>query len=66
MKVGTFVLIGGSLYTVCTGINVVVNTWAGPFLDAASAAYDTLKNGGTALDAVESGCSACEDKQCDG
>jgi len=46
--------------------NIVVNTWAGPFLDSASSGYRALSDGLSALDAVEIGCSTCEDNQCDG
>jgi hypothetical protein len=44
----------------------VVNTWGGPFMAATQSAYSTLKNGGSSLDAVESGCTTCEVNQCDG
>jgi N4-(beta-N-acetylglucosaminyl)-L-asparaginase len=44
----------------------VVNTWGGPFTAATQSAYSTLENGGTSLDAVESGCTTCEVNQCDG
>ena len=46
-------------------LDIVVNTWSGPFTAAASAAYKRLAAGGSALDAVESGCSSCEENQCD-
>lgn len=39
-------------------IPIVVNTW--PFIIATSAAFQTLKNNGTALDALENGCNQCE------
>mmetsp|Transcript_31002 Transcript_31002/g.44537 ORF Transcript_31002/g.44537 Transcript_31002/m.44537 type:complete len:350 (-) Transcript_31002:71-1120(-) len=60
------------LFTLLTKIrwsesaNIVINTWAGPFLDAASSGYRALSDGLSALDAVEIGCSTCEDDQCDG
>lgn len=46
---------------------IVVSTWAGAgsFSDAATAALQALQAGGTALDAVVAGCSACERLQCD-
>ena len=52
---------------------IVVHTW--PFLQATDAAWNILRNteegggdggGGTALEAVEAGASACERYQCDG
>jgi N4-(beta-N-acetylglucosaminyl)-L-asparaginase len=43
---------------------VVINTW--PFIEATEEAMDSLKSGGTYLDAVEKGCSKCETLQCDG
>lgn len=43
---------------------VVINTWN--FLEANKRAWDVLKNGGSALDAIETGCTACEQLQCDG
>uniref|UniRef100_UPI00398F4C70 N(4)-(beta-N-acetylglucosaminyl)-L-asparaginase- like n=1 Tax=Pristiophorus japonicus TaxID=55135 RepID=UPI00398F4C70 len=43
---------------------LVINTW--PFKDAAQRAWSTLQSGGSALDAVEKGCSQCEVEQCDG
>ncbi|XP_048451292.1 N(4)-(Beta-N-acetylglucosaminyl)-L-asparaginase-like [Rhincodon typus] len=45
-------------------IPLVINTW--PFKDATQRAWDTLHSGGSALDAVEKGCSQCEFEQCDG
>lgn len=47
----------------------VINTWGGPFTAATDAAFLALhrSNGSTsALDAVEIGCTTCEDNQCDG
>lgn len=46
---------------------IVVSTWAGAgsFSDAAAAALQVLQAGGSALDAVVEGCSACERLQCD-
>lgn len=43
---------------------LVINTW--PFKNATAAAWSTLQSGGSALDAVESGCARCEMEQCDG
>ncbi|KAJ8688290.1 hypothetical protein QAD02_024085 [Eretmocerus hayati] len=46
-------------------IPVIVTTWK--FRGAAKAAWDTIHTGkGTAIDAIENGCSYCEDAQCDG
>lgn len=42
---------------------IVVNTW--PYADANVAAWDVLKNGGSALDAITAGTSRCEELQCD-
>jgi N4-(beta-N-acetylglucosaminyl)-L-asparaginase len=46
--------------------DIVVNTWSGPFESGAQAAYQAFQNGGNAMDAVEAGCSKCEEDQCDG
>ncbi|PNJ24118.1 N(4)-(beta-N-acetylglucosaminyl)-L-asparaginase [Pongo abelii] len=43
---------------------LVLNTW--PFKNATEAAWRALASGGSALDAVESGCAMCEREQCDG
>eukprot|EP00892_Ulva_mutabilis_P006099 jgi/Ulvmu1/3861/UM018_0080.1 len=43
---------------------VIVNTW--PFLEATSAAWSVVGQGGTAVDAVVEGASTCEVLQCDG
>ncbi|XP_010382370.1 N(4)-(beta-N-acetylglucosaminyl)-L-asparaginase isoform X2 [Rhinopithecus roxellana] len=43
---------------------LVLNTW--PFKNATEAAWRALASGGSALDAVESGCAMCETEQCDG
>ncbi|XP_004614772.2 N(4)-(beta-N-acetylglucosaminyl)-L-asparaginase [Sorex araneus] len=43
---------------------LVLNTW--PFRNATEAAWRTLLSGGSALDAVEKGCTMCEMEQCDG
>lgn len=45
--------------------SIVVNTWSGPFENAAKAGYEVLAAGGSALDAVEVGCTVCEVEQCD-
>ena len=42
---------------------VVVSTW---FPTAVQEAYNLLSQGYSALDAVELGCTLCEDQQCDG
>lgn len=43
---------------------MVVNTW--DVTEATHAAWHVLKKGGAALDAVERGCTACEEAQCRG
>ncbi|XP_049627260.1 N(4)-(beta-N-acetylglucosaminyl)-L-asparaginase [Suncus etruscus] len=43
---------------------LVLNTW--PFRNATEAAWWTLISGGSAVDAVEKGCTQCEKEQCDG
>lgn len=49
------------------GLPFVINTWSGPFTAATDAAYTALTNeSASALDAVEIGCSTCEQNQCDG
>lgn len=46
-------------------IPVVINTW--PFISATQSAWNTIYlKKKSALDAVEEGCSTCEDEQCDG
>ncbi|GIY84509.1 n(4)-(Beta-N-acetylglucosaminyl)-L-asparaginase, partial [Caerostris extrusa] len=47
------------------GVNLqlVINTW--PFTNGTAKAWDVISKGGSALDAVESGCSQCEIEQCD-
>eukprot|EP01098_Paradermamoeba_levis_P000804 TRINITY_DN10929_c0_g1_i1.p1 TRINITY_DN10929_c0_g1~~TRINITY_DN10929_c0_g1_i1.p1 ORF type:complete len:356 (+),score=95.32 TRINITY_DN10929_c0_g1_i1:41-1069(+) len=45
-------------------IPIVVNTW--PFVNATKKAWQVLNQGGSALDAVEAGCTVCEMEQCDG
>ncbi|KAK3376568.1 nucleophile aminohydrolase [Lasiosphaeria ovina] len=48
------------------GLPMVINTWGGPFTAATDAAYlALLKEGTSALDAVETGCATCERNQCD-
>ncbi|KFM67216.1 putative N(4)-(beta-N-acetylglucosaminyl)-L-asparaginase, partial [Stegodyphus mimosarum] len=44
-------------------IPLVINTWG--FKNGTAKAWDVLSSGGSALDAVESGCSQCEIEQCD-
>lgn len=43
---------------------IVINTWN--FTEANSEGWKVLLDGGTALDAVEAGCTLCEELQCDG
>lgn len=46
-------------------IPIVVNTW--PFLNATAKAWETVYvKKRSALDAVEQGCTTCEEEQCDG
>ncbi|XP_043918461.1 N(4)-(beta-N-acetylglucosaminyl)-L-asparaginase [Protopterus annectens] len=42
---------------------LVINTWS--FRSASEAAWKTLQDGGSAVDAVEEGCGQCEKDQCD-
>ena len=42
----------------------VINTW--PFTEATKAAWNELIKGGGSIDAIEVGCSKCEQLQCDG
>lgn len=42
---------------------LVINTWL--FRNATEAAWKTLQDGGSAVDAVEKGCGQCEKDQCD-
>ncbi|CAK1578085.1 unnamed protein product [Parnassius mnemosyne] len=43
---------------------IVITTWN--FVNSTISAWEVLKGGGTALDAIEIGASVCEDQQCDG
>lgn len=43
---------------------IIINTWA--FTSATKAAWKALNSGKSALDALEIGCSTCEEEQCDG
>ncbi|XP_070552984.1 N(4)-(Beta-N-acetylglucosaminyl)-L-asparaginase-like [Ptychodera flava] len=43
---------------------LVINTWQ--FSNATAKAWDVISKDGSALDAVEQGCSVCEVQQCDG
>ncbi|XP_060741649.1 N(4)-(beta-N-acetylglucosaminyl)-L-asparaginase [Tachysurus vachellii] len=43
---------------------LVINTWG--FEKATLTAWRSLQSGSSPLDAVQSGCSACEEDQCDG
>lgn len=42
---------------------VVITTWN--FGNATAKAWDILKANGSAFDAIEQGCSVCEEQQCD-
>lgn len=44
---------------------VIVNTW-GQFSGATKTAFEQLRLGKSRLDAIEKGCSWCEEHQCDG
>lgn len=44
---------------------LVVNTWSGSFTSATDAAFLSLANSSNALDAVQAGCQACQNNQCD-
>jgi N4-(beta-N-acetylglucosaminyl)-L-asparaginase len=50
---------------ISTTKRMVINTWGGPFANATVAAFQALSQGGSALDAIESGCKYCEEHQCD-
>lgn len=61
------------LLLVCTSASpstdfpIIVNTWGGDFTTATDAAFLALtRDGVSALDAVEIGCTTCERNQCDG
>ncbi|KAM7342377.1 putative N(4)-(beta-N-acetylglucosaminyl)-L-asparaginase GG24090 [Cochliomyia hominivorax] len=43
---------------------LVINTWA--FVEANEAAWTSLSEGNSALDALVEGCTTCEEQQCDG
>lgn len=47
-----------------SGVRIVINTW--PVTNSTKAAWSTLLNNGSAVDAVVSGCSQCEAEQCRG
>jgi N4-(beta-N-acetylglucosaminyl)-L-asparaginase len=58
---------GGDVAEVGGAFPVVVSTW--PFREAVRAAWEVVSasdGGGSALDAVVAGCSACEVLRCDG
>lgn len=42
---------------------VVITTWN--FSNATAKAWDVLKANGSAFDAIEQGCTVCEEQQCD-
>ncbi|KEY69482.1 hypothetical protein S7711_02020 [Stachybotrys chartarum IBT 7711] len=49
------------------GFPMAINTWGGAFTAATDAAFLALARGNaSALDAVEVGCTTCEENQCDG
>jgi hypothetical protein len=54
---------GGSSSSVSNLKPIVVNTW---FMNSNQEAYNLVLAGYSALDAVELGCSLCEELQCDG
>lgn len=43
---------------------IIINTWN--FTEANARGWQVLSGGGSALDAVEEGCTVCEELQCDG
>merc|ERR1719187_2467930 len=43
---------------------IIINTWN--FTEANARGWQVLSDGGSALDAVEEGCTVCEELQCDG
>ncbi|KAG9256737.1 aspartylglucosaminidase [Emericellopsis atlantica] len=49
------------------GLPFVINTWSGPFEAATETAYRLLSTNCTpsALDAVQAGCTTCQETQCD-
>ena len=51
------------VHTSRASLPTVITTWQ--FTNATIKAWDILKNNGTAMDAIEQGCSVCEDEQCD-
>ncbi|XP_070264229.1 N(4)-(beta-N-acetylglucosaminyl)-L-asparaginase [Myotis yumanensis] len=57
-------LLGAALARSARPLPLVLNTW--PFRNATEAAWRVLMCGGSALDAVETGCAVCEREQCDG
>ncbi|KAF5270069.1 hypothetical protein FQA39_LY08481 [Lamprigera yunnana] len=50
--------------TVRCSVPIVLHTW--DFPEAAKTAWETLNSGGSRLDAIEAGCSRCEELQCHG
>lgn len=54
---------GASAQPSMQALPVVISTW---FPTAVQEAYNLLSEGYTALDAVELGCTVCEDERCDG
>lgn len=47
-----------------SNLPLVINTW--PFSNATIKAWKVITNNGSALDAVEQGCTVCEVERCDG
>lgn len=64
LKINILSLLFLSFWNSVSSDFVVVNTW--PFTDATDAAWESLNSGGSAVDAVVSGCTKCEEDQCDG
>jgi hypothetical protein len=51
-------------HSVSRSVPIVINTW--PFTEATEAGWRELSSGGSVVDAVERGCTACEEARCDG
>jgi len=47
-----------------SNLPLVINTW--PFSNATAKAWSVITSNGSSLDAVEKGCSLCEEERCDG
>ncbi|XP_022327702.2 N(4)-(Beta-N-acetylglucosaminyl)-L-asparaginase-like [Crassostrea virginica] len=59
-----WIVLVGMMAGVGSGLQIVINTW--PVTNSTRAAWNTLLNNGSAVDAVVSGCSQCEADQCRG